>query len=154
MIVRRENWKGKYRVVSRDIKGKIISWKKWNNKINMRMMRELAKMQGGSLIAGIEREKFVKVIEVRDYSAKPKKPSNKKYQYVIETIVNNKKIIARSPQRDPNFPKSKAREEALERLYERISEAITGGYDANEGEKFFKQERLAMKEGIVYYVDA
>jgi len=151
--IEREKWKRVGFVsVARDRRSRLITWEKWSPKRPVTRLREIAKQQGGTFKEGFKREELVNVVEVIDMSKKPSRPSKGNYQYFMETIVNKTKITARSPQHDASFPKEKARQEALERLYAKIDQAVTGGYDEDDGRKIAEQRKLKIREGIVHYV--
>ena len=147
--VKRENWKGKYRVVARQ-NGHIVSWQKYSPKTKIETQRRKFK-HDGSLKKGVQRTQLTNVNEIVDYSERPQHPTGVKYQYVIEGVLEDgRKITARSLQHDSNEPKNEAKEEALENFYEQIGFALNQQYDADEGLKVADQVK-SMRQGTVYY---
>ena len=142
----------KFISVSRNGKGRLISWERWSSKRPITRLREIAKQHGGTFKKGFDREEMVNVVEISDFSRKPSKPTSGKYQYVVSIMLKSgKEISARSKNHDVDFPLSKAREEAIERAYGRLTYEVLGVSDSNKGQSIIDDNKLRVKEGVVYY---
>jgi len=148
--IKRENWKGRFIVVARDEKGKILSRIKYSSKIPISFWQNKFK-NTGSFRDEVFVTKLKKVQEITDLSAKPKIRKNLgRYQVVITGFVNKKRISARSRNFDVDEPRKAAIEQAIESFWQRVDERITGGYDALNGMKY-KEKVSGVRIGIVQY---
>jgi len=151
--IEREKWKRVGFVsVARDRRSRLITWEKWSPKRPVTRLREIAKQQGGTFKKGFKRDELVNVVEISDFSRKPSRPSSGKYQYVVSIMLKSgKEITARSMNHDVDFPLSKAREEAIERAYGRLTYEVLGVSDPDKAESIIEDNKLRVKEGVVYY---
>lgn len=153
--IKRENWKGKFRIVARE-KGRLISWAKWKRNFQLQRARSIFK-RNNSFKKDVVRTKLTNVSEVVDFSDMPRKPSRlqtAKVQYFIEGFDKKHgiKISARSRQADLDTPKGELKNEALENFFMRYSQARGAEYDADIGEKMFDDANAAItRQGFVYY---
>jgi len=149
VTIKRENWKGKYRVVARD-KGRIVTHAKFTVKQNTNFYKKVFKRNNTFVKSRtVTRERLTNVTEVVQ-TGNVSKPKSR-YQYFVEARVGRKeKISARSKNHDKSFPLKNAKEEATESFWERVAQRFGGQYDAEEGQKF-KARITNIKQGIVYY---
>ena len=162
MTIKRENWNGKLRVVARDEKGRIQSWKKWGKKFTISRAKKLF-ATNQTFKERIFKQKLKNVVEVTDFSGVPKIPRasvNKgvtEKQYVVRaTLISGKVISARSLSVPLSTPNKVIRDQAFESFYARLDGFVMGiseSGDPNRGRKFFKDLKgFKLEEGLVYYV--
>ena len=150
MIIKRENWDGKYKVVARDDKGKILTRTKWTPKVPISFWKNRFS-NTGSFKDNVFVKKLTNVTEITDFSKNPRIRKNLgKYQVVVEGYVKGKKVAARSSNRDTDANKKELILEAIESFWERVDQAITGGYEAINGLNF-KKDVTGVRIGIVQY---
>jgi len=168
IIIKRENWKGRYRIVARD-RGRLASHRKWGTfyeKIDDRKEKMFFSIRAARILykanktfnIGVFKETWSSTgtREYVDLREKPRKPYGRaeKVQYVVKGILPDGKIItARSEQHDLSFPKSEMKEEAYNNFYRRLADSQNLNYDIAEGKDVFdKIGNIDVKEGYVYYV--
>ena len=102
MGVKREIYRGKYYIVLRDSKNKALDRVKWNFGTPIKSYRIRAKYTN-SIVKGVERKRFTKVVETIDFRKNPRIPknviiaSNKgEFQGVAKITMGKKSIYARS----------------------------------------------------------
>jgi len=162
VTIKRENWNGKLRVVARDEKGRLQTWKKWSRKFTVPKAQKLFK-QNLTFKERIFKQNLKNVVEVTDFSGIPKIPRtaiNKgvtEKQYVVRaTLISGKVISARSLSVPLSTPNKVIRDQAFESFYARLDGFVMGvseSGDPNRGRKFFKDLKgFKLEEGLVYYV--
>ena len=153
--LKRENWKGKYRFVQRDNRGRIVSHFKYTAKIKKDVLlgrikrtgsiRKNVKIEGlGSRIPG---KNFAEVVISGRKAAKPKR----NYQYYVILRIKRKKVEARSQSHPSNYSKKRARQKALENAVLRGTQ-VGEEYDDDTAALVLEDKKyIIIDEGIVYY---
>ncbi len=150
MGVKRENWNGKFFVVARKSNGRIESKVRWTPKVSIDRLKQHFK-NNHILDLDVKATSF-RGTNFREFVTTKIKPVNRDFQIVLETRHKNKTIIARSDLVKGRRSISKARKEAEERFFARISnELFNEGYDEDIGKQLAKASNLKVTETIVYY---
>lgn len=141
--------RGRLYVQHRDNKGRIITTKRWHpKKFNLKHAQRRVNSENTIEKDTNKQIKLLKnVYEVTDY--KLKKRHSGFYQYYVEVNIDGTIIEARSFKHDHTFPFRKARDEALQLLYRRISGILLGETDPDEGKALASTSKI--REAIVYY---
>ncbi len=153
--IKRENWKGKFRVVARE-KGKLITWGKWSRKFTIGKATSIFK-QNNTFRKDLVRTRLKNVSEVIDFSDSPVKPSADRsmfFQYFIEGFdkKNNIRVSARSRQFLVGERKEVLRDEALQNFYKIYAQKRGQEYDSDIGKKLFEDANASItRQGFVYY---
>ena len=159
VVIKRENWKGKYIYVARE-KGRIITKQRVKgSKFKTKQLKDIFQQQGSfSTKFKVKRQKLTNVeliertkkttIEQRNKKIPIKTPSNNA-MYSVSGYVNGNLIVANS-MKDSYLTPSQKRKNAWKSFLERLSNLTTGEYDADEGLKQIGRVRN-LREGWVYY---
>lgn len=103
----------------------------------------------------IKKTTMVNVVETQDLRKRPRIPTRKKFFVQLEGSikVNNQRtrIVARSNFAFHGHNLEKARRDAEESFFQRLSQASGFSYDVDKGEKLFKSFNGKTKESIIYY---
>ena len=163
--IKRENWKGKYYVVVRK-NGKIRAVSKYSSNNSMSYYKNIWS-SNRTLNPDVIKTKLSNVTEVVDYRSKPKLKKGQKFQLITEGEGKTTGyIVARSlryekgnkinsrEQNGKSIKKSKQQiiNESEESFFERVSENLSGKYDATEGRNLAFQDDVKYRTGFVYYV--
>lgn len=159
--ISRELWNGKYWIVGRE-KGRIISRVKWNRSNSVGKIKKLySRNRSFDENISVTKLKNVKEVSVRGKTDKLPttiRRKNLQYSYYFEGIISGKKrerVYAVSMQHPKTYPVDKARSEALENFYYRISALDKDVYDETIGKAKLKSLRsnnlIEVREGIRYY---
>lgn len=153
---KREKFRGKYYLVQRDYHGRFVSIVKWNQKNNIIKAKKNFK-QSGSIRKDTEIEKLgsqqrgKNFAEVRVKGRSARKPAKFKYQVYVTISYNGITKTARCLQKQSNYPKSRAREEALENAVLLATER-NNVYDDDLAEEIMQTSDFEIvEEGIIYY---
>lgn len=149
MKIKRENWRGKYILVARE-KGKIIAKIPYSSKVPIEKHIEHFK-KFNSLDLNKKKIALSNFYEVEVLNIKNYKISSR-YQISLTANIKGVLISARSDRHYKGYPIEKAREEAENRLYGRISnEIFKRGYDEDIGQQIVEEENISVKESIIQY---
>jgi len=160
--IKREKWRGKYRLVQRNYRGKIISSIKWSPKLDKEKLRETFKTNNtlreglkvvelGGMKPGTNFAEFV----VSKKKGRVRPPKNMRFQYFVTIRLDKwkrKEITGRTPKRHFQLSIASLRQEALENALLRATQHRDGAYDEDAAERIAESERYTIvDEGIVYY---
>jgi len=161
MVVKIENFRGSKYIVARD-NNKKIAYKKYNKKTYEEDLKTFRKNNTFK-----QNESQTKLVNVREkkrilFDSNDGKRYNvanpSRYQYGFMGLTSSGvEIHARSQLKPKDYPQEKARGEALENFYYRISFEYSSNakYDANEGKTAFDNGYvIRTEEYIVNYVRA
>ena len=147
--IKRENWKGKLRIVARE-NGKLVTWRKWTPKFPISKAKRIFK-RNRTFKKNIKVDILTNVKEVTDFSEKPRITGTMRYQSVAKADFKDRVITARSMQHDLDFPRDSADDEALENLKFRIAESFGLTYEEEEGQSVIEEKNPTISLGVVYY---
>lgn len=157
MRVKRERWKNKFVIVARD-KGKIVAWTKYSRKEPIAKVRDhFFRFNSLNLNERVEKLRNVREVVVTPSTRQVTQGQVKRiragrYQLALTVRIRNTLITVRSDTHTRSFPVKKARQEAEERLYGRLSrEVFNQGYDVELGREIARERNLQVRETIVYY---
>ena len=172
IIIKREKWKNRYVYVARD-KGKLVTWKNIKGSLQtLGQVKDIFKLNKTfSLRAIFRKEKLVNVTEFQKLgkskivvergfkkvispTIKLRAREKQTAQYVVTGILKNgERVSARSQRLGSKLAKDKgeAKKRAWNSFYERLDQALTGDYDADDGRDLFQKEIAGVEEGWVYY---
>ena len=164
MVIKRENWSGKYFIVSRNQKGQIVERVKWTNKENVSVstvgeqsyiskwtLKEAIKRQNSYNSIRPDREvvKWSQTKEVTTLGRTARKP-NKSFMIWVRIKSGDYVLDGRSNKYPPGHSKHDARNEAI---YNALSRANPSGTsdDDTAGELLKDNDFSIINEGVVYY---
>lgn len=154
MDIRRVKRRGKYYIYSFKSDGKIDEIAKWSPNYTLKdAIKRRKDADLNSIRKDTIRTKLSKVVEKQRLGKLSRaKPRNRRYQVVAILRKGKIRIEARSMAHDPSYPVRKAKEEAVESVYERYAQASGLEYDAKAGKKKAAMDGAQIETRIVYYV--
>lgn len=150
MGIKRENWKGKYKLVARDIKGKILSYKKFSPRTATADKRRFK--INNSFLKSTKVRILTNVKEVtKSSSIEPKKKFMAEVTYTFFFRGKKRKISARS--NNDKFSKNTKFKDADESALERVSQFFYGEdtYDSSLGKQRLQKIKFRRQRRVVFY---
>lgn len=143
-------------VVARNEENIIVDKTSYNPNIEMHLYKRKY-IDDKTFEANVCRTNFTHVVQVRRYNAKSEHIKQgegaPKYQVFIEgKLRNGNTVHASSRLHTSDYPIEKAEQEAEENFYYRLSQAISGRYDEDEGRSYNNNFWIYQRfKGIQYY---
>lgn len=154
MKPRRENWKGRYVIVLRDDRGRILARRRWQQSFSIKDAKKVYS-QNKTFNPKVEKRALVKVRERFDFRERPRRVSPTT-QYVFQAKIEGKMISGRSHQTGVR-PGSDDRKETLvqeaqENFHRLVAWKVYGDSDEELGAEYISEHaEIEVREGWVSY---
>lgn len=158
-VIRREKWKGKFRIVARRKDGALLSHCAWSQKFPLQRARNVFKKNGSfNPDLKVNREDFTNVEQVTDFSSKPRIRRTERAQgYARITVRVGRKIITEEAvSRQEDMPvsirrlKDEAEKNAKGKIVERLGYADGSG-QGDQLNEIDDLELISIQRGVLYY---
>lgn len=155
MVLRRENWNGRFVVTVRD-KGKIVSWRLWSPKTFTLKDAASKFNQDKTFTEGVRKQQLTNVVEIIDTRKQPRKGKFFQYIFVGKIKVGGRvvDVTGRSDQVPMGTRITGPREQARERFFNAISSVLFSTSDPRLGMEALDNNKVFdVEEGTIVYED-